>query len=65
VEQVHRQLLGTGMVLLENLDLSQAKVGETYLLMAAPLKIAGADGAPVRAVLAEADRIDWDGGIRR
>ena len=64
-EAVHRQLLGTGMVLLEGLDLTDAKVGETYLLMAAPVKIAGADGAPVRAVLAEPDRIDWDGGIWR
>lgn len=62
---VHRQLLGNGIVLLENLDLSNAKVGETYLLMAAPLKIAGADGSPVRAVLAESDRIDWDGSIWR
>ncbi len=62
---VHRQLLQSGMVLLENLDLSEATVGETYLLMAAPVKIAGADGAPVRAVLAESDRIDWDGRIWR
>ncbi|MBQ9964024.1 MAG: cyclase family protein [Clostridia bacterium] len=63
--EVHRQLLQSGMVLLENLDLSEATVGETYLLMAAPVKIAGADGAPVRAVLAESDRIDWDGRIWR
>ena len=59
-EEVHRQLLGTGMVLLEGLDLTNAKAGETYLLMAAPVKIAGADGAPVRAVLAEPNRIDWN-----
>lgn len=59
-EEVHRQLLGTGMVLLEGLDLTHATVGETYLLMAAPVKIAGADGAPVRAVLAEPKRIDWN-----
>ncbi len=59
-EEVHRQLLGTGMVLLEGLDLTEAVVGETYLLMAAPIKIAGADGAPVRAVLAEPNRIDWN-----
>ena len=64
-EQVHRQLLGTGMVLLEGLDLTDAKVGETYLLMAAPVKSAGADGAPGRAVLAEPDRIDWDERIWR
>lgn len=58
--EVHRQLLGSGMVLLEGLDLSKAAIGETYLLMAAPLKIAGVDGAPVRAVLAEPNRIDWN-----
>lgn len=57
--EVHRQLLGTGMVLLEGLDLTHAKVGETYLLMAAPIKIGGVDGSPVRAVLAEPKRIDW------
>lgn len=48
---VHRQLLGSGMVLLEGLDLSQVDEGR-YFLVAAPLKIAGADGAPVRALLA-------------
>ena len=58
-QEVHRQLLGTGMVLLEGLDLTKAKANETYLLMAAPIKIAGADGSPVRAVLAEPNRIDW------
>lgn len=57
---VHRQLLSCGIVLLENLDLSKAKPDVPYLLMAAPLRIAGADGAPVRAVLAESQRIDWD-----
>ena len=55
---VHRQLLGSGMVLLEGLDLSKAKPG-TYFLFAAPMKIAGADGAPVRAVLLEREEIDW------
>lgn len=59
-EEVHRQLLSNDIVLLENLDLSKAEAGVPYLLMAAPLRIAGADGAPVRAVLAEAQRIDWD-----
>lgn len=60
VGQVHRQLLGAGIVLLENLDLSAAEENVPYLLMAAPLRIRGADGAPVRAVLAEAHHIDWD-----
>ncbi|MCI8553755.1 MAG: cyclase family protein [Clostridiales bacterium] len=49
---VHRQLLGGGVYLLEGLDLSAAREGY-YFLFAAPLKIAGADGAPVRAVLLE------------
>ena len=47
---VHRQLLGSGMVLLEGLDLSAAEPGG-YFLFAAPLKIRGGDGSPVRAVL--------------
>ena len=50
--EIHRQLLSAGILLLEGLDLSRARTG-TYMLLAAPLKIAGADGAPVRAVLVE------------
>ena len=49
---VHRELLGGGLVLLEGLDLSAVADG-TYFLFAAPLKIAGADGSPVRAILME------------
>ena len=52
VGAVHRQLLGGGVLLLEGLDLSRAEEGY-YFLFAAPVKIAGADGAPVRAVLVE------------
>ena len=47
---VHRSLLSAGTVILEGLDLSAAEDGE-YTLCALPLKIAGADGTPVRAVL--------------
>lgn len=47
---VHKELLGAGVLLLEGLDLSQAEEGR-YDLVAAPLRIAGADGAPVRAFL--------------
>lgn len=47
---VHLELLGTGCVLLEGLLLSDVPEG-AYLLSAAPIKIKGADGAPVRAVL--------------
>ena len=49
---VHRTLLGAGVVLLENLDLSAARCGE-YFLCALPLKMKGSDGSPVRAVLIE------------
>ena len=50
--QIHRELLSAGILLLEGLDLSQVRPG-TYMLLAAPLKVAGADGAPVRALLIE------------
>lgn len=56
---VHRQLLGSGMVLLEGLDLSQVKPG-VYFLFAPPLRIEGGDGSPVRAVLVEREEIDWN-----
>ena len=41
-----------GVALLENLDLSAVEPG-IYYLIAAPLKIAGAEAAPVRALLLE------------
>ena len=46
----HRALLGEGVTVLENLDLSQVSPGK-YLLLALPVKIAGVEAAPVRAVL--------------
>ncbi len=49
---VHRKLLAEPIAILENLDLSEAREG-WYLLFAAPIKINGADGAPVRALLLE------------
>lgn len=49
---VHRTLLGAGVVLVEGLDLSAIAPGR-YELACLPLKIAGADGAPARAVLIE------------
>lgn len=49
---VHRQLLMNDTVLIENLDLSGAIPG-FYFLLAAPLKIAGAEASPVRALLLE------------
>ena len=47
---VHRELLGAGLVIVEGLDLSGVTPG-VYQLVALPLKVIGADGAPVRAVL--------------
>lgn len=47
---VHRVLLGAGVVLLEGIRLTDVPEG-VYLLNAAPLKLAGADGAPCRAIL--------------
>lgn len=49
-EGAHRALLGAGVVVLEGLDLSSADPGD-YQLVCAPLRLAGADGAPARALL--------------
>ena len=48
--QVHRILLGAGIALLEGIVLTGVPEGH-YFLSAAPLKLAGADGAPCRAYL--------------
>lgn len=47
---VHLILLGAGMILLEGIRLAEVPEG-VYLLNAAPLNLAGADGAPCRAIL--------------
>jgi arylformamidase len=47
---VHRVLLEAGVVIVEGLDLSAAPAGG-YQLVCLPLRIAGGDGAPARAVL--------------
>lgn len=49
-EGVHRILLGAGMAILEGLELDAVEEGN-YFLCAQPLKLAGCDGAPCRAVL--------------
>lgn len=49
-EGPHTELLGAGVPILEGLDLSRAEPGE-YRLIALPLLLAGAEAAPVRAVL--------------
>jgi arylformamidase len=49
---VHRAFLDHGLVLLEGVDLSQVPPGR-YELICLPIKIAGSDGAPCRAILRE------------
>lgn len=48
----HRRLLEANVVILEGLDLREARPGE-YWLACLPWKLRGADGAPARAVLIE------------
>lgn len=48
----HKQLLGAGIPVLEGLKLTGIRDGR-YLLSALPLKVAGLDASPVRAVLVE------------
>lgn len=48
--QLHSILLGHGIAILEQLALSEVPEGY-YTLCAPPIKIAGADGAPCRAIL--------------
>lgn len=55
--EVHRAILSGGTAVLEGLDLEQAEPGN-YFLFAPPVKVEGADGAPVRAVLI-ADYLFW------
>ena len=47
---VHRMLLGSGVWLIEGLDLSPVSPGK-YSFICLPLRILGGDGAPARAVL--------------
>ena len=63
-EAVHRHLLGSGVLILEGIDLS-AVCEREYFLFAAPLKIAGCDGAPVRAVLLDDESLDVEPTFRR
>ena len=46
----HHTLLGADVVLLEGLALAGVEPGE-YVLVCLPIKLAGSDGAPARAVL--------------
>jgi arylformamidase len=49
---VHEALLGAGVVIIETLDLSGVSAGD-YELIALPVKLKGADGAPARVVIVE------------
>jgi arylformamidase len=55
--QTHKAFLQKGIAILEGLDLSAVEPGH-YFLIALPMKIGGAEGAPVRAFLAD-DYIFW------
>jgi arylformamidase len=46
----HEILLQAGVVVVEGLDLSEISQGR-YTLFCLPLKLAGSDGAPARAIL--------------
>jgi len=46
----HRKLLGSGILVLEGIDLAAVPPGR-YTLIALPLKIKGSEASPVRAVL--------------
>jgi arylformamidase len=46
----HRLMLAAGRLILESLDLRGVEPGP-YELIALPLRLRGADGSPVRAVL--------------
>jgi len=48
--ETHKTLLGEGIVILEGLRLKDIEERE-YLLVAAPIKVIGAEAAPVRAIL--------------
>ena len=52
--QTHQALLGAGIWVIEGLNLAQVEPG-SYELLCLPLKIAGGDGAPARALLRKAE----------
>ena len=57
--RTHRMFMMNEITLLENLDLENVDSGK-YFLSAAPIKISGAEAAPVRAFLVS-DYIFWSG----
>lgn len=50
----HKALMNAGVIIIEGLNLEKIDEGE-YLMMALPLKIEGADGAPARVILTDID----------
>ncbi|MDR1892474.1 MAG: cyclase family protein [Oscillospiraceae bacterium] len=48
--EVHRELLGAGICVLEGVNLSGVQSGD-YFLFCPPVKVVGAEGAPCRAIL--------------
>ncbi len=48
--EIHRTLLGAGIWIIEGLNLREVEPGH-YELVCLPLKIAGSDGSPARAIL--------------
>ena len=50
--EVHRELLGNGIVVIEYLDLERVPEGE-YQMIALPLRLLGLDGSPARVILCE------------
>lgn len=57
--RVHSALLGGNTAILEGLNLQHVKPGR-YFLVAPPVRIDGADGAPVRALLLQ-EHLFWGG----
>ncbi len=50
INEQHRVLLGAAIWIIEGLNLADVEPGE-YELICLPLRLAGSDGAPARAVL--------------
>lgn len=57
--RTHKMFMVNNIAILENLDLENVTPGD-YFLVAAPMKISGAEASPVRAMLI-ADYIFWSG----
>lgn len=56
--ETHRTLMGRGVVILEGLRLKDVEEGE-YGLLALPVSIKGADGAPARVVLTRDESLSF------